>query len=176
MKRSPIACLLLVLMLAACKSARTPFTGLDPYPANGNYYGPVATDADKNASTPMPPSDAPPPDPGMASLSGALFSYTIGKVIPDTMFYLTPAAGENHDSMPSNLTGPQTERGDIASRSDIYGNFQLTAVPPGSYFLIVSAPYNWCPAETAPDNPAPRLIRPAAGDRLALGVIYVSWP
>jgi hypothetical protein len=176
MKRSYCACFLLVLILAACKSARTPAAGNDPYPAAGNYYGPIATDAEKNILTPLPPSDAPPPEPGMASLSGALFSYTIEKIIPETMFYLTPAVGENHDSMPSFLAGPQTERGDITSRSDSYGNIQLTVVPPGSYFLIVSAPYNWCPAEVAPNNPAPRLIRLAAGDRLALGIIFVSWP
>jgi hypothetical protein len=176
MKRPCIGCFLLVLILAACKGAPAPDTGDNPYPAAGDYYGPVATDAEKNILTPLPPADAPQPEPGMASLSGALYSYTIQKIIPDTMFYLTAAVGENHDSMPTFLAGPQPARGDIVSRSDSYGNIQLAAIPPGSYFLIVSAPYNWCPAEIGPGNPAPRLIRLAAGDRLALGVVYMSWP
>ena len=147
-----------------------------PYPAAGEYFGPVATDEVKTLLTPMPPSDAPAPEPGLASLSGALYSYTIQKIIPETMFYLTPAGGEDRDAMPPFLAGPDPDRGDVTGRSDSYGNFWLTGVPPGSYFLIVSAPYNWCPAETAPDDPAARLIRLRAGDRLALGVVYVSWP
>ena len=165
------------LILAACAPARsTAAAGEGPYPANGEYFGPVATDAQKTLLTPMPPSDAPAPDPGLSSLSGALYSYTIHKVISETMFYLTPAGGDNRDAMPAFLAGPDTARGDITGRSDVYGNFAFTNVPPGSYFLIVSAPYNWCPAEIGPDDPAARLIRVQAGDRLALGVVYVSWP
>jgi hypothetical protein len=177
MKYSLIGCVLLGLVLAACKPARTPAAlGNDPYPAAGKYYGPVATGAEKTVLTPMPPSDAPQPAAGMAALSGALYSYTINKIIPGTMFYLTKAEGDNRDTMPAFLAGPDPARGDFIEQSDPYGNFQLNDIPPGSYFLVVSAPYNWCPAETSPDDPTPRLIRLAAGDRLALGVVYVSWP
>ena len=177
MKRSLIGCLLLGLALAACKPSRTPAAPCnDPYPVNGKYFGPVATDAEKTILTPMPPADAPQPEAGMAALSGALYSYTINKIIPETMFYLTKAEGENRDTMPAFLAGPDPARGDIIEQSDPYGNFQLNDIPPGSYFLVVSAPYNWCPAENSPDDPAPRLIRLAAGDRLALGIVYVSWP
>jgi hypothetical protein len=177
MKRSLLGCLLLGLMLAACRGDRaSPPSGDDPYPADGEYFGPVATDEQKTLLTPVPPSDAPAPQPGLSSLSGALYSYTIGKVISETMFYLIPAGGPNRDSMPAFLSGPDSARGDITGRSDLYGNFTLDDIPPGTYFLIVSAPYNWCPAETAPGDPAARLIRLAAGDRLALGVVYVSWP
>jgi hypothetical protein len=177
MKRSLFGILFLGLILAACqKGQATTREGEDPYPAAGDYFGPVATDAEKTLLTPMPPSDAPEPDPGLASLSGALYSYTIGKIISETMFYLTPAGGADRDAMPPFLAGPDPARGDITGRSDVYGNFAFTNIPPGSYFLIVSAPYNWCPAEIAPDDPAPRLIQLQAGDRLALGVVYVSWP
>jgi hypothetical protein len=169
--------LVLGLCAAACRPARTSVTPAeDPYPASGEYFGPVATDEAKTLLTPMPPLDAPAPDPGMASLSGALYSYTIQKVIAETMFYLTPAGGENRDALPPFLAGPDPARGDITSHSDVYGNFTFTDLPPGSYFLIVSAPYNWCPAETSPDDPSALLIRLRAGDRLALGVVYVSWP
>jgi hypothetical protein len=177
MKRLLIGCLLLGLMLAACRpAAAVPAPGADPYPAEGGHFGPVATDAGKPLLTPMPPADAPAPQAGLSSVSGALFSYTIGKIISETMFYLTPAGGVNRDAMPAFLAGPDSARGDITGRSDLYGNFAFDNIPPGSYFLIVSAPYNWCPAETAPDDSTPRLIRLGAGDRLALGVVYVSWP
>jgi hypothetical protein len=163
--------------LAACAQASsTAPAGEGPYPADGEYFGPVATDSAKTLLTPMPPSDAPAPDPGLASLSGALYSYTIHTVISGTMFYLTPAGGDNRDAMPAFLAGPDAARGDITGLSDAYGNFAFTNIPPGSYFLIVSAPYNWCPAEIGPEDPAARLIRVQAGDRLALGVVYVSWP
>jgi hypothetical protein len=177
MKRSVFGCVALGLLLAACRPARTPIPAeSDPYPAEGKYYGPVATGAGEDTITPLPPVDAPEPAAGMAALSGALYSYTVKNIIPETMFYLTKAQGDQHDSMPPFLGGPDPARGDIIERSDLYGNFQLNDVPPGSYFLVVSAPYNWCPAETSPDDSAPRLIRLAAGDRLALGIVYVSWP
>jgi hypothetical protein len=177
MRRPLFGIFLFGLILAACAPARATIpAGEGPYPANGEYFGPVATGAGKVLLTPMPPADAPAPDPGLAALSGALYSYTIRKVISETMFYLTPAGGDNRDAMPPFLAGPDPARGDITGRSDVYGNFAFTAVPPGSYFLIVSAPYNWCPAEIAPEDPAARLIRLQAGDRLALGVVYVSWP
>jgi hypothetical protein len=176
-KRSILLFCSISLILAACQPARTPVpTADDPYPAAGKYFGPVATDAEKTLLTPMPPADAPEPEAGMAGLSGALYSYTINKIIPETMFYLTKAEGDNRDTMPAFLAGPDPARGDLVEQSDPYGNFQLNDIPPGSYFLVVSAPYNWCPAETSPDDPAPRLIRLAAGDRLALGIVYVSWP
>jgi hypothetical protein len=177
MNRPLAGCLLLGLALAGCKTARPPSPTIEnPYPVGGNYFGPVATDAAKTLLTPMPPSDAPQPDGGLAALSGALFSYTIEKIIPETMFYLTPAQGDSRNEMPGFLAGPDASRGDLVEHSDPYGNFQLADIPPGSYFLIVSAPSNWCPAETSPDDPTPRLIQLAAGDRLALGIVYVSWP
>jgi hypothetical protein len=177
--RKPVllGCLLLGWALAACQAAGPSAPAAEgPYPADGEYFGPVATDSQKTLLTPMPPADAPPPQRGLASLSGALYSYTIQKIIAETMFYLTPAGGENRDALPPFLAGPDEAKGDIIGRSDPYGNFAFDALPPGSYFLIVSAPYNWCPVETAPDDPAALLIRLAAGDRLALGVVYVSWP
>jgi len=176
-KAVPVGCILLGVLLAACGPSRISApSGQEPYPADGKYFGPVATDSQKTVLTPMPPADAPPPEEGLASLSGALYSYTIHAVIAETMFYLTPAGGENRDSLPPFIAGPREENGDITGRSDPYGNFAFDDIPPGSYFLIVFAPYNWCPAERSPGDGAALLIRLAAGDRLALGVVYVSWP
>ena len=177
MKQFCFGLILTSFSAAACSPAAAAApAGEGPYPVHGEYFGPIATDSAKALLTPMPPVDAPAPDAGLASLSGALYSYTTRQIISETMFYLTPAGGPNRDAMPAFLAGPDPARGDITGRSDVYGNFAFTAVPPGSYFLIVSAPYNWCPAEVAPEDPAARLIRLQAGDRLALGVVYVSWP
>jgi hypothetical protein len=162
------------MMFAACQ-ASNPAGGSDSgaYPAGQD---PQTLAGDKSLMTVLPPSDAPAPQPGMASLSGALYSYTIQRAIPDTMFFLTPAVGDNHDSMPAFLAGPDPAAGDVAGRSDGLGNFHLDSVPPGNYFLIVSAPYNWCPAETSPSDPSPLLIRLSGGDRVALSMLIISWP
>jgi hypothetical protein len=167
------ACLIIWLpavMLGACRPAATP-------PAEaGNAYPIDDKASEKDLLTPLPPSSAPQPAPGQASLSGALYSYTIQRLIPETMFYLTAAEGENHDAIPLFLAGPDPAKGDLTFRSDSIGNFSLESVPPGNYFLVVSAPYNWSLAETSPDDPTPLLIRLGGGDRLALGVVYLSWP
>jgi hypothetical protein len=132
--------------------------------------------SEKNLIIPLPPSDAPVPEAGKSSLSGALYSYTIERLIPDTMAYLTPADGANHDTMPPFLAGPDPSRGDFVFRSDGIGNISIADVPPGSYFLVVSAPYNWSIAESSAMDPTPLLIRLNTGDRLALGTVYFSWP
>jgi hypothetical protein len=144
------------------------------------YPGPAglaaATVIQRTLVFPLPPSAAPEPQSGKASVSGLLFSITTLAPIADTMFYLTPAISDQHDRMPPFLTGPDPARGDIAGRSDAEGSFALNTVPPGNYFLIASAPGNWCEAIVSEDNPTPLLIRLAGGQKLALGVIPVRWP
>jgi hypothetical protein len=164
----PASALLLAAALVACQG--------NPNPRQTVAYPIDDQASEKNLIIPLPPSDAPIPEAGKSSLSGALFSYTIERLIPDTMAYLTPAEGANHDAMPPFLAGPDPNRGDIVFRSDAIGNFSLAAVPPGNYFLVVSAPYNWSIAETSAMDPAPLLIRLNTGDRLALGVVNFSWP
>jgi hypothetical protein len=92
------------------------------------------------------------------------------------MFYLTPALGDGHDRMPSILSGPDSTRGDLPGRSGPDGSFALDAIPPGSYFLIVSAPGDWCEAIISEENPSPLLLTVQAGQRMALGVVPVRWP
>jgi hypothetical protein len=164
---------MLLPFVASCAPGQPAGTAEGPYPAGSSS---VDGEAGKDILTPLPPSNAPVPAAGSAALSGALYSYTIQRVIPQTMFYLTPAQGAAHDAMPAFLIGPAAANGDIVAYSDAQGNFQLDSIPPGNYFLVVSAPYSWSPAETSPDDPTPLLIRLNVGDRVALGVVYLSWP
>jgi len=122
------------------------------------------------------PSDAPPPEPGKASISGTLYSYTIERLLPETVFYLTAAVGEDSRSMPPILVGPIDEQGDIRGITDLNGQFAINDIPPGNYFLIAWAPYNWAPAEISDVEQRARLIELEVSQREALGILYLSWP
>jgi hypothetical protein len=126
--------------------------------------------------TPVAPANAPFPEEGKASISGALFSFTIHRIIPETTFYLTPGIGKESKNMPVVLIGPDTEHGDIRGFTDSLGKFEMNNISPGNYYLIVWAPYNWEPAVGPDEEHKPFLIELKAGDREALGVLYVSWP
>jgi hypothetical protein len=144
------------------------------------YPGPArmvrATVIQRTLVFPLPPETAPEPQSGKASLSGLLFSITTLAPIADTLFYLTPALGDQHTYMPPFLSGPDPARGDIAGRSDADGIFQLDAVPAGNYFLIVSAPGDWCEAIISEENPSPRLVLLSENQKLVLGIVPVRWP
>jgi len=125
---------------------------------------------------PQAPLSAPLPKPGRASISGTLYSYTIRRIVPKTMFYLTSAVGEDNRKFPPILIGPDDEAGDIRGASDATGQFAMDDLPPGNYFLIVWAPYTWIPAETDEFQLEPRLIELKANKPNPLGVVYLSWP
>ena len=122
------------------------------------------------------PSDAPSPPSGQASLTGVLYSYTISSAVPGTIFYLTRAIGDDNRTMSPLLTGPNDEIGDIRGMTDAKGQFSLNGIPPGNYYLVVWAPYNWAPGENSSADHTPRLIELAADQRQPLGTVYVSWP
>ncbi len=131
------------------------------------------------SSVPLPdtPLDAPSPLPGKASISGVIYSYTIFQTIPGTPFYLTKAVGNDKQSMPFVLIGPNDEVGDIRGESDAKGQFALNGIPPGNYFLIIwNPPYDWEPGVKSLEDHAARLIQLEAGEKKPLGVVYVSWP
>ena len=113
---------------------------------------------------------------GNASISGVLFSYTTGITIGGTAFYLSPATGSEEENVPKTFVGPLKENGDIEGRTEDNGNVFLSDIPPGNYYLVVWAPYNWNIAETAEKNLTPLLIKLEQDEKLELGVIYVSWP
>lgn len=118
--------------------------------------------------------DPPIPEPGKASVSGLLYSFTGKGPIPGTLFYLTPV-GELDDP-PNVLVGPRSDQGDIRGISDDKGQIVLNNVPPGNYYLVVWAPYNWILAVESETDATPRLIILEPNQRVNLGIIYLSWP
>ncbi len=125
---------------------------------------------------PIAPQEAPEPDAGKASISGALYSYTIKQALPGTGFYLLPAVGADNNQVPSVIVAPDAAKGDIIGRSDDSGIVSMKDVPPGNYYLVVWAPLSWSVAQVSEADTSPLYIKLEAGTRLALGVIYVSWP
>lgn len=159
------------VLLTACSTPQ-PKTGTVS-PLSANPPSPLST---PQSEKPAAPAEAPLPIAGKASISGLLLSSRSGTVIPDTMFYLTPAVGPDKRSMPSILIGPEESQGDIRGKSDASGTFTLNGIPPGNYFLIVWSPYNWPEADISATDPTPRLIELKAQQAEPLGAVYAGWP
>ncbi len=164
-----LAWILLVLLSACSGQAPTQSIGAGPEPLDN-------VPLEQNIDSLEPPEDALKPAHGTASISGLVYSYTVHRVLPKTLYYLTPAIGENDDIIPPLLIGPEVENGDIASTTDEHGQINLTDIPPGNYYIILWAPLNWSIVESSPTEQVPRLIELKDGDRQALGNLYVSWP
>lgn len=119
--------------------------------------------------------EAPIPEAGRVSLSGILYSISLSQIIPGTVFYITPAAGDTNEP-PSLFLGPRMGSGEVRGVSDDMGRFVLTNVPPGKYYLAVWAPYNWILAVNSLDDLTPRLLILEADQAYELGIVYVPWP
>lgn len=122
------------------------------------------------------PGDAPEPQPGHASISGILYSTSLERTIPGTMFYLTEGLGEDKTEMPPAFVGPIEGSRDFVAYTDSGGQFSIDNIPPGNYFLVVQAPMNWAVAQISRAEFKPLLLELEAGEKLSLGVVYVSWP
>ena len=116
---------------------------------------------------------------GKASVSGVLFEFTTDhssdRVIPNNLFYLTPAVvdGDKVHS-PVGYHGPQEDKGDIKGVSNLKGQIFLNNIPPGKYYLVVQKqPYDWYLGFESAKAPTPELITLKAGDKLDLGLLYV---
>lgn len=156
---------------------------------NGGPYPPPPSGDGEPPYPPLPQADftldindltatnviVPQPEPGLAAISGTLYSFTISQLIPETLFYLTPADTFEEETPPF-LIGPQPEKGDITGTSDINGQFQLNNIPAGNYMLVVWAPYNWSIAQNSEFDTSPRTITLTENQQLSLGLIVLSWP
>jgi hypothetical protein len=154
-----------------------------PYPGPGVRESntvqaqlPSATRTRRPIEAISPVKEIPQATPGKASLSGTLYSLTILDVIPKTLFYLTKATGADNQQLPAAFIGPEPSQGDIAGRSDEYGNFILENIPPGNYFLVVSGPMSWSVAVISETDFTPRLIVLAPSREYPLGPLLASWP
>jgi len=159
--------LLLIVLPAACAGAPTPAPFVSPFDS------PLVPEA-----APAAESELPEPEAGMATLSGQLFNTTGQSVIPGTAFYLAPAqpAPEAGNDLVLVLKGPDVAAGDVVGKSDDQGNFTLNDVPPGDYYLVVWAPYNWLPIPADAEDTMPRVFKIRAGDRLDVGRLELVWP
>lgn len=188
-----IALGLLVIGLAACGSAAPslPAASVQPTPApdglTGGYPAPGSAvpesypapgDAIPTVAFGIPalPDMAPQPSPGRASVAGVLFSHRENRAIVHTGFYFTPATGPNGDEPPPVVGDPDSARGDFAGQTDATGQFVLTDLAPGRYYVFVWAPYDWRVVENGPEDRAPRLVELRADEGAVLGVLYVDWP
>lgn len=86
------------------------------------------------------------------------------------------ASGADNRDLPPAFIGPEQNRGDIAGISDEKGHFFVKNIPPGNYFLVVSAPFSWSLAVVSDKDFAPLLIELGPDQKQPLGIIYVSWP
>ncbi len=159
--------LVLALLLTACETPPMPAPFVSPFDS------PLVPEATSAVAEQLPA-----PEAGMATLSGQLFSTTGQAVIPGTAFYLTPAqpAPEAGTDLVLVLKGPDLTSGDIIGKSDDKGNFTLTNVSPGDYYLAVWAPYNWLPIPADAADTLPRVFNIKAGDRLDVGRLEMAWP
>lgn len=168
----------LVLISAGCSSPTTSTTypapvivPSVPYPVSQGTFPALTPPA-----PPDPPKDAPPPQPGKASISGVLYSFTLPHILGNTLFYLTPAVGADRRQTPNLLIGPEDKKGDVRGYSNAQGQFALDNIPPGNYYLVIGVPYNWIPAGTSEVDETPQLIELSANQRKPLGIVFVPWP
>ena len=153
----------------------TPSTSNNIQTAYPSTDGDIST-AFPEGSLPVAPLEALEPNPGMASISGVLYSFTIKQVIQGTGFFLIPAVGPEKRDVPPIIVAPEASRGEIISRSADNGDISMKDVPPGNYYLVVWAPLNWSVAQISAEDSTPLLLELKAGSRIPLGVIYISWP
>ena len=152
----------IILLVVACSNQRqvnlSPLTSLSPI-IESNLANLCATVS---------------PQPGYSSICGILQStYMDPPFIPKTAFYLTRAS---EVGLPAIITGPNIEMGDIQGVSDESGKILLNNVPPGNYYILVWAPYNWIIAVQSPEDLTPRLFALEPDRQHVLGIIYVPWP
>lgn len=182
--------LLIVFLLSACNGTPTASVLSTP---SGNAY-PILSDSQNATSDAYPgplteaqtriyaenelpplPNNVPIPQQGKGSISGVLFSVRNRRVIPDTMFYLTPGWGENRDEQPQMLIGPR--EGDFKGTSDANGYVQLDDIEPGYYFIVMAAfPQDWEFAYPDANTQIPLRIEIKQGSQFNLGVLFIHWP
>jgi len=122
------------------------------------------------------PVEAPVTLPGTASISGMLVPRSGDSAVSKMAYYLTPGQGTDQVYPPDYISDPDAIRGDISGVTDEYGRFELANIPPGKYFLFVWGPYGWREFETGADDQRPLMLALEADERLALDIVYLTWP
>lgn len=142
----------------------------------GGYPAPIEeTPVPTKGVLPQPPDSAPQPQSGKASISGVIYSPITQHIIPETAAYLAPGWGELKQDPPIMLVGPREETGDIGFRTDMNGQFFINNIEPGTYYLLVWAPYDWLFGQNSAEDITPRKITLAPDQMLELGIVYVAY-
>lgn len=159
-----IAIMLLVLApLSSCRPSHSPKPSFS-----------ISTLFSSPGTVHTDPCIPPAPDPGKASACGVLISLYMNLFrIPQTPFYFISAKNQDREPI---LLNPRSEAGDIFGLSDSDGRIVLDNLPPGAYYLVVWAPYNWALAVKSPDDPTLRVFIFNPDKKYNLGEIYVQWP
>lgn len=180
--QKPIRLIIILLIFAtACtysiRDGNLAYPGPNPSsPIGTQAEQPQVSQTQKLVAEIIPPEDAPRPNTGKASISGTLYSFTLFRVIPKTLLYLTMASGVDNRDLPPVFIGPEQNQGDIAVTSDEKGQFFVNNIPSGNYFLVVSASFRWSLAVISDKDFTPLLIELKPDQRQPLGIVYVSWP
>ncbi len=174
--RSSFLGLVLVLALSACspvpiRGPESPLLAQSPLPSG--TASPVTGTTQANSNTAVVPTSSIviTPEPGMAVVTGQIYTLSGRGPIPQTSLYLLRQAAE-----PKTIVAPDEKNGDVRTRSDANGHFVLTKVPPGEYRLVVWAPYEWLEAVQSATDDTPLTIKVEAGQQLDLGTVNVWWP
>lgn len=112
------------------------------------------------------------PNDGYASISGKLIYGVSQKPQTNTRIVLVPARKENDVFLlPEIITSGFSELGDFISLTNGQGDFQISNILPGNYFLIVNFP-----DETVVGNKEGKkyLITLAKNQVLDLGILYLE--
>jgi len=163
----------------------------DPYPSTGSQPGagdpyptfqiqpapayPNATEIDLS-QPPEPPTAAPAPEKGKASISGALYSWSSKMRIAGTYAFITAEPERSADLPDPLIAGPKKEAGDITFTTDEKGNFEVNNIAPGKYIIVVWAPYTWDFAQVSELDKTTLVLELKADTKNPLGVVYVAWP
>lgn len=120
-------------------------------------------------------SQAPSPKQGKGSIYGVLFSTTNQAPIPNTMVYLIETAGDGSEPLPDIIVGPSSD--DIVLNSNQDGAILNDDIPPGNYYIVMSAPpYDWAEGYSDADAEQPLLIQVRENEKTNMGIIYIFWP
>ncbi|HEY9077653.1 MAG TPA: hypothetical protein VIO61_14060 [Anaerolineaceae bacterium] len=175
--------ILLTLLFASCttppKTAQ-PTLAATGYPVSNNPVQPTISYPAGNNKAPtsvkagqslQAPSTAPAPESGKASVNGLLVDKNTGNIWSNTDIYFTKATGNDKNQVPPILAGPMKDKGDIVTKTNEKGIFEVKNLPPGSYFLVVVP--GLAVAVESEKSEKPLLITLTAGQQKALGVITV---
>ena len=143
-----------------------------PQPVGGNTPAPAVFNDKIPTLGRMP--EAPPAPAGRGSMAGILLSSRLNRKLGGTQYYLVEAEGPNSDRLPRVVFGPQ--EGDVHGVTNPDGSFTIADVPPGSYFMFVSAALDWVFVGQSDAPTTPRVFEVREDEAQSLGVVLASWP